>query len=105
VVCPIGPFILSAATCVHCGTDNAGVGPCAACGTSIAEFLSSDECAQPDDVLLARARDSFALGTCRLGLTLTNYVLRRNPGSADASSIKAQFVEHLEAQVPFSATA
>jgi hypothetical protein len=102
VVSPIGPSTVDAGTCIHCGAHHEGIEPCSACGTSITEFLSSDQRAQPDEVLLAWAMDAFALGTCRLGLTLTNYVLQRNPTSAEARSIKAQFVEHLDAQTPIS---
>ncbi len=41
------------------------------------------------------AREEFARGTCRRGLTLVNHVLQRNPLSAEAWSIKGQFFEYL----------
>jgi hypothetical protein len=55
-----------------------------------------------DDALLVLAREAFALGTCRRGLTIANYVLRRNTHCREAQQIKAQFVEHLDRQEPFS---
>ena len=55
-----------------------------------------------DDALLALAREAFALGTCRRGLTIANYVLQRNTHCQEATQIKVQFVEHLDRQEPFS---
>ena len=66
------------------------------------EVLTDSQLAMPDEALLAWARDAFALGTCRRGLTIVNYVLRRSPHCEEASSIKGQFIEHLDAQGSFS---
>jgi hypothetical protein len=55
-----------------------------------------------DDQLLQVARDAFLCGTCRLGLSVINYVLRRNPLCADAHDAKRAFVEHLDANGAFA---
>jgi hypothetical protein len=61
----------------------------------IAEVLRAEEAVRPDEELLQVAREEFARGTCRRGLTLVNHVLRRNPQSGEAWSIKGQFFEYL----------
>jgi hypothetical protein len=68
---------------------------CLACGITITEVLPEAEASRSDEELLRLAREEFARGTCRRGLTLANHVLRRNPSSAEAWSIKGQFFEHL----------
>jgi hypothetical protein len=97
VVSPIGPLLApEPGTCLQCGHQVGGEGqPCPACGTLLSEVLSSDEQARPEAALLQTARDCFALGTCRRGLTIVNLVLRRNPASREAWSIKGQFLGHL----------
>jgi hypothetical protein len=61
----------------------------------ITEVLSAEEANRPDEELLNAAREDFARGTCRRGLTIVNHVLRRNPQSGEAWSIKGQFFQHL----------
>jgi hypothetical protein len=102
VVSPIGPMEASSETCTHCGSRHSGTGRCESCGVAISELLSPSTLSRPDDELLQLARDHFALGTCRLGLTIANFVLQRDPSNGDARSLKAQFVEHLDAQRPFT---
>jgi hypothetical protein len=103
VVSPLGPRDIGPATCLHCGAEeNPGAAPCSACGTSLQEVLTADELALPDEALLALAREAFALGTCKRGLTLVNHALRRDESCEEARSIKAQFIEHLDAQEPFA---
>ncbi|HXG08952.1 MAG TPA: hypothetical protein VNK04_04120 [Gemmataceae bacterium] len=57
--------------------------------------MSAEEQARSEAELLEMARDAFALGACRRGLTIINLVLRRNPASQEAWSIKGQFLDHL----------
>jgi hypothetical protein len=75
--------------------------PCSACGASLAEVLAPDQLVGSEESLLQIARDCFAVGTCRRGLTIVNYVLRSHPRSSEASSIKTQFIEFLDGQKPF----
>ncbi len=97
VISPLGPWLApGAGTCLQCGHEGvADVQACPSCGTTLAEVLSAEEAARPDKELLEVAREEFARGTCRRGLTLVNHVLRRNPRSKEAWSIKGQFFEHL----------
>jgi hypothetical protein len=97
VVSPLGPWLAPApGMCLQCGYERVADGQaCPSCGITIAEVLTAEEAGQPDDVLLLAAWEDFARGTCRRGLTLVNHVLRRNPKSGEAWSIKGQFSEHL----------
>jgi hypothetical protein len=97
VVSPLGPWLApSEAGCLQCGHDGVAAGQaCPSCGIRIEEVLGPAEAAQPDEDLLRAARAEFARGTCRRGLTLVNHVLRRNPRSDEAWSIKGQFFEYL----------
>jgi hypothetical protein len=82
--------------CLQCGHEGVADGQtCPSCGTLLAEVLPAEEAVRPDEELLQAARDDFARGTCRRGLTLVNHVLQRNPRSAEAWSIKGQFFEYL----------
>lgn len=97
VVSPLGPVLAPGPTaCLQCGHDGVPDGQtCPNCGMNIFEVLGPEEAIRSDDVLLESAREDFARGTCRRGLTLVNHVLRRNPRSTEAWLIKAQFFEHL----------
>jgi hypothetical protein len=97
VVSPLGPWLAPApGTCLQCGHEGVGDDTaCPRCGTLLADVLAAAEAARPEDDLLRTAREEFARGTCRRGLTLVNHVLRRNPRSAEAWSIKGQFFEYL----------
>jgi hypothetical protein len=97
VISPLGPWLApGAGACLQCGHEGvADRQACPSCGFRIAEVLSPEQAARPDEELLQVAREDFARGTCRRGLTLVNHVLRRNPGSGEAWSIKGQFFEHL----------
>jgi hypothetical protein len=98
VVSPLGPLHVHADTCVHCGAGGvAGSSPCPRCSFSIAEVLSRNEMNLRDDDLLPRVQAEFLQGTCRVGLAIANYVLRRNPDCAWALAAKRDFVEHLDA--------
>src|SRR6516225_5765439 len=82
--------------CLQCGHERVADGQaCPSCGITTAEVLITERAGQTDEVLLLAAREDFARGTCRRGLTLVNHVLRRNPKSGEAWSIKGQFFEHL----------
>lgn len=103
VVSPLGPLDVRADSCVHCGVGGvSSSAPCPVCGFSIAEILSPDDMNKSDDELLQVVRDAFLRGTCRLGLSITNYVLRRNPQCAEALAVKQDFVEHLDANGAFA---
>jgi hypothetical protein len=97
IVSPLGPWLAPVpGSCLQCGQE--GVvddRACTSCGITIAEVLSAVEAGRPDEDLLSSAREDFARGTCRRGLTLANHVLRRNPKSGEAWSIKGQFFQHL----------
>jgi hypothetical protein len=97
VVSPLGPWLApSAGTCLQCGHDGvAHAQACPSCGIHITEVLSAEDSVRTDEEVLLMAREDFARGTCRRGLTLVNHVLQRNPRSAEAWSIKGQFFEHL----------
>ena len=97
VVSPLGPWLApTPSMCLQCGQEGvADSQACPSCGSTIAEALNAEEAGRPDEDLLLMAREDFARGTCRRGLTLVNYVLRRNPKSGVAWSIKGQFFEHL----------
>ncbi len=97
VVSPLGPWLApSPGMCLQCGHEGLVDGQaCPSCGINIAEVLGADEVSRPDEELLQWARNDFARGTCRRGLTLVNHVLRRNPISGEAWSIKGQFFEYL----------
>jgi hypothetical protein len=97
VVSPLGPWLApTPGMCLQCGHEGAADGqPCPNCGIIIADVLGVEEASRTDEVLLLSAREDFARGTCRRGLTLVNHVLRRNPKSSEAWSIKGQFFEHL----------
>jgi hypothetical protein len=82
--------------CLQCGHEGVIDGQaCASCGIRLAEVLSPEEAGRTDDELLHAAREDFARGTCRRALTFVNHVLRRNPKSGEAWSIKGQFFEYL----------
>lgn len=102
-VSPLGPVQIGLKTCLQCGAEGtAGETPCPQCGASLSEVLPASQREMSDDALLALAREAFALGTCRRGLTIANYVLQRNTHCQEATQIKVQFVEHLDRQEPFS---
>ncbi len=97
VVSPLGPWLApTLGMCLQCGHELVADGQaCPSCGINIAEVFGAEEAGRSDEDLLRSAREDFALGTCRRGLTLVNHVLRRNPKSGEAWSIKGQFFEHL----------
>jgi len=97
IISPLGPWLApTAKMCLQCGHDGPGDDQaCPTCGIRIAEVLSAEEAERPDEELLNAAREDFARGTCRRGLTIVNHVLRRNPKSGEAWSIKGQFFQHL----------
>jgi hypothetical protein len=82
--------------CLNCGHPNvARETACPACSARLVEAMAASEEALPDEALLLVARDAFALGACRRGLTIVNFVLQRNPKCAEAWSIKGQFLQYL----------
>jgi Alkyl sulfatase dimerisation len=97
VVSPVGPWLVpKPVDCLQCGRPNVPDGAaCPNCGTKLSDVLTAEEIARSNEALLQSARVDFAEGTCRRGLTLVNLVLRRNPASSEACTIKAQFFEHL----------
>jgi hypothetical protein len=97
VVSPIGPLLVpTPMMCLHCGHEGATANqPCPGCSNVLAEVVSSAEQALTENELLSQAREAFALGTCRRGLTIINHVLRRNPACEEAWSTKGQFLEYL----------
>src|SRR5437764_1468054 len=96
VVSPLGPLLLAPAMCLNCGRlDHAGEAPCPGCGFALADAISPGDRILTDEVLLQKARECFALGTCRRGLTIINFVLQRNPQCQEAWSIKGQFLGYL----------
>lgn len=103
VVSPLGPKDVGPDTCVHCGSPSVpGNTPCAVCGFSITELLGPEDMARSDDELMEQVRYEFSRGTCRRGLSIANYVLRRNPQHSGARRVRADFVEHLDANGAFS---
>lgn len=97
VVCPIGPEHVGPDTCVHCGgSSGPGDGPCPLCGFSITEVLTHEEMMKGDEELMEQVRREFLRGTCRRGLSIANYILRRNPQCAGARRVWGDFVEHLD---------
>src|SRR5262245_64423558 len=86
VVSPLGPWLAPApGTCLQCGREGvADDQACPGCGITIAEVLSAEEAGRSDEDLLLSAREDFARGTCRRGLTLVNHVLRRYTQSGEA---------------------
>ncbi len=103
VVSPIGPVRIGPRTCLQCGLEgSSGSTPCANCGCFLAMVLSEAQLRRPDAELLALAREAFAIGTCRRGLTITNYVLQRNPANAEANKIRSDFGDHLNHEKPFT---
>ncbi len=97
IVSPVGPLgPPRRKTCLQCGHAVSGDDqPCGACGTVLSQVLSAEEQARSEPQLLRDAREAFAIGACRRGLTIVNLVLRRNRRSKEAWSIKSQFMEHL----------
>jgi hypothetical protein len=97
VVSPLGPWRVPApGMCLQCGREGLVDGqPCPDCGILLAEVLSPVVAGWTDEELLKAAREEFARGTCRRGLTLVNHVLQRSPQSGEAWSIKGQFFQHL----------
>ena len=97
IVSPIGPLgAPDFKSCLHCGHATAPDDqPCAACGTVLLQILSAKEQARPESEQLQAARKAFAEGACRRGLTITNFVLRRNRKAQEAWTIKREFLEHL----------
>jgi hypothetical protein len=97
VVSPLGPWLApTPGMCLQCGHEGLADGQaCPSCGLRISEVLSAEEAGRPDQELLEAARDDFARGTCRRGLSIVNHVLQRNPRSNEAWSMKGQFFEHL----------
>jgi len=96
-ICPLGPWLAPTdGTCLNCGHGEVLDGKaCPNCGIRDAESLDAAAAGQSDAELLRIAREEFARGTCRRGLTMVNYVLQRNPRSGEAWSIKGQFFEYL----------
>jgi hypothetical protein len=97
IVSPIGPLgAPRAKTCLHCGQAIVSVDqPCGACGTLLSQVLTPEERAASEAQQLQSARQAFATGACRRGLTIVNLVLQRNRRSQEAWDIKGQFLEHL----------
>ena len=97
VVSPLGPWLAPVpGMCLQCGRDGLADGEaCPGCGLNIEEVLCAADAARSDVELLEAAREDFTRGTCRRALTLVNHVLRRNPDSGVAWSMKEQFFEHL----------
>lgn len=97
IVSPVGPLgAPSARTCLHCGHEIVSdEQPCGVCGTLLSQVLTSKEQAASEAEQLQAARQAFAIGACRRGLTIVNLVLRRNRRSQEAWDIKAQFLERL----------
>src|SRR5262245_19119262 len=97
VVSPLGPWLAPVpGMCLQCGHEGVADGQtCPSSGLPIAEVLSAADAGRTDEELLQTAREELARGTCRRGLTLVNHVLRRNPRSEEAWSIKGQFFEYL----------
>jgi hypothetical protein len=97
VVSPVGPLGAPRADeCLHCGRRGVTNGqPCPACGTVLSQILSAEEQARTEAQQIRDARDAFAVGACRRGLTIVNLILRRNRKCQEAWSIKSQFMEHL----------
>jgi hypothetical protein len=58
--------------------------------------LLEGEEAKIDAELLKMAHDAFMAGAGRRGLTLANFVLRRNPAAEDAWSMKEHFLRALD---------
>ena len=106
VVSPLGPWLAPGpGMCLQCGQEGRGDGEaCPHCGIRITtEVMGADEAERSDEELLLAARADFARGTCRRALTLVNHVLRRNPRSGEAWSIKGQFFEYLGYRVALKA--
>lgn len=97
IVSPVGPLgAPSAKTCLHCGHEIQRIEQrCVACGTLLSQVLTPEEQDAPEAQLLEDAKQAIATGTCRRGLTIVNFVLRRNRRSEEAWDIKSQFLEHL----------
>jgi hypothetical protein len=57
--------------------------------------LANEDESRTDADLLEMARDAFTAGTFRRGLTLVNFVLRRNPTLEEAWSVKERFLSTL----------
>jgi hypothetical protein len=89
--------------CLQCGAaTGSSRPPCGQCGASIGDVLADSQLGLSDEALLELAREAFAIGTCRRGLTITNFVLQRNAVNEEAASIKTRFIEQLDAQTPFA---
>lgn len=102
VVSPAGPVSMTSTTCLHCSSSRVTMNrPCPDCGSPPMTDLTPSEIAHSDAELLALARKHFAAGTCRKGLTLINFVERRNPHCDEARKVRSEFLEHLDSQQPF----
>jgi tetratricopeptide (TPR) repeat protein len=97
-VCPVGPLVPTATTCLNCGTDfpgEAGETRCPDCGLSRAEAVAylGVELAPTDP--LAAARQAFDQGLFRRGLAILNRALQHNPGLEEAWHRKLMFFDRL----------
>jgi len=97
IVSPTGPLsVPTPAMCLNCGREGyAEDRPCSHCGFSLSQAISGEEQEQTDEALLKLAREAFALGAYRRGLTLVNFILGRTPDQREAWSIKGTFFETL----------
>jgi len=88
-VCPLGPVIPTATTCLNCGEERGGV-ECAGCGMSDDAVIAFLGIAEPADAV-AEIRSGLA----RRGLGRLNRTLRDYPANADAWRSKAGVYQQL----------
>jgi tetratricopeptide (TPR) repeat protein len=97
-ICPLGPLVPTATTCLNCGADfpgEVGETSCPACGLPRGQarsYLGLDP-APADPV--AAARQAFDQGLFRHGLALLNRALQQNPGLEQAWHGKRWILDRL----------
>jgi tetratricopeptide (TPR) repeat protein len=97
-VCPLGPLVPSASSCLNCGADYVGEGDeagCAGCGLAKSAVRAALGVERVAHEPLAAAKEAFQRGLIRRGMAILNGALQHDLGLTDAWSLKCSFLDSL----------
>jgi Tfp pilus assembly protein PilF len=97
-VCPVGPLVPSASTCLNCGLpypESPAEARCSGCGLDREGARAALGVTTVPADPVAAARAAFFRGLSRHGLAILNAALIENPGLGEAWAIKCSFLDQL----------